>query len=47
MVDYTKDIRPIFAAKCYSCHGPEKQKGQLRLDRRADALKGGDSHAPD
>ncbi len=46
-VDFARDIQPIFQAKCYSCHGSEKQKGQLRLDRKADALKGGDSHAPD
>ncbi|KAF0177298.1 MAG: hypothetical protein FD161_2526 [Limisphaerales bacterium] len=46
-VDFTKDIKPLFESKCYSCHGPDKQKGQLRLDRKADALKGGDSHAPD
>ncbi|NBR86089.1 MAG: DUF1553 domain-containing protein [Proteobacteria bacterium] len=45
--DFTREIRPIFEAKCYSCHGPDKQKGQLRLDRKTDALKGGDSHAPD
>ncbi|MEQ2006093.1 MAG: DUF1553 domain-containing protein [Limisphaerales bacterium] len=46
-VDFTKDIKPLFGSKCHSCHGAEKQKGQLRLDRKADALKGGDSHAPD
>lgn len=46
-VDFAKDIKPIFESKCYSCHGPQKQKGELRLDRKADALKGGDSHAPD
>lgn len=46
-VDFTRDVQPLFARHCYSCHGPEKQKGQLRLDRKADALKGGDSHAPD
>jgi len=46
-VDFARDIRPIFETKCHSCHGPQKQKGQLRLDRKADALKGGDSHAPD
>ena len=46
-VDFARDIQPLFARHCYSCHGPEKQKGQLRLDRKADALKGGDSHAPD
>ncbi len=46
-VDFARDIQPIFAAKCYACHGPQKQKAQFRLDRKADALKGGDSHAPD
>ncbi len=46
-VDFARDVQPLFARHCYSCHGPEKQKGQLRLDRKADALKGGDSHAPD
>src|SRR5439155_14479254 len=42
-IDFARDIEPIFAERCYSCHGPEKQKGGLRLDRKADALKGGDS----
>jgi len=41
-VDFTKDVRPILDRHCVSCHGPEKQKGGLRLDRRADALRGGD-----
>lgn len=35
-VDFRKDIKPLFESKCYSCHGPDKQKGQLRLDRKAD-----------
>ncbi len=46
-VVFATDIQPIFEARCYSCHGPQKQKSELRLDRKADALKGGDSHAPD
>ncbi|MBT3471165.1 MAG: DUF1587 domain-containing protein, partial [Opitutae bacterium] len=29
---YEKDIRPILKAHCVKCHGPEKQKGKLRLD---------------
>src|SRR5262249_20979102 len=44
-VDFARDIRPILAKSCYSCHGPEKQKSGLRLDRKADALAGGDSGA--
>jgi len=42
-VDFTRDIRPIFAARCYACHGPEKQEGGLRLNVRASAYAGGDS----
>ena len=30
-VTYAKDIRPIFEASCFRCHGEEKQKGDLRL----------------
>lgn len=34
-------IRPILAEHCVGCHGPEKQKGKLRLDTRENMLKGG------
>jgi mono/diheme cytochrome c family protein len=44
-VDYTRDIQPIFKAACYSCHGPKSARGQLRLDDRKSALKGGISGA--
>jgi mono/diheme cytochrome c family protein len=40
-VDFGKDIQPIFQQNCIKCHGPEKQKGKLRLDSRDAALKGG------
>ncbi len=40
---YSTQIRPILERKCYGCHGPEKQKGHLRLDERATALSPGDS----
>lgn len=42
-VDYTKDIKPILAKNCYSCHGGGKAKGRLRVDSLAAMLKGGDS----
>ncbi len=42
-VDFTRDIEPIFAARCYQCHGTKMQLGGLRLDRRSSALKGGGS----
>ncbi|MDB6025127.1 MAG: Protein of unknown function (DUF1553)/Protein of unknown function (DUF1549)/Planctomycete, partial [Verrucomicrobiales bacterium] len=45
-VDFEKDIKPIFAASCLQCHGPEKQKGGFRLDLKTAALKGGDDYAP-
>jgi mono/diheme cytochrome c family protein len=40
--EFERDVRPILAKHCFSCHGPDKQRGGLRLDRRSDALKGGD-----
>jgi mono/diheme cytochrome c family protein len=46
MVDFAKDIRPIFEQHCLKCHGPEKQKSGYRVDVRESALKGGDEHAP-
>jgi uncharacterized membrane protein len=37
------EVWPIFDKYCVSCHGPEKAKGDLRLDTREGALKGGES----
>jgi hypothetical protein len=42
-VDCLRDIKPILARNCYSCHGPARQKAGLRLDTVAAALDGGDS----
>ncbi len=42
-VEFARDIEPLFASHCVKCHGSEKQKSGLRLDRKAAALKGGDS----
>ncbi len=36
-------VRAIFAHNCYKCHGPEKIKGDLRLDRRDMIFKGGEN----
>ncbi len=41
-VTYDKDIRPLFEASCFRCHGEEKQKGDLRLDTLQAVLKGGE-----
>ncbi|AMV40091.1 PSD1 and planctomycete cytochrome C domain-containing protein [Planctomyces sp. SH-PL62] len=40
---FEREIRPLLVEKCLSCHGPEKQKGGLRVDARAPLLEGGDS----
>ncbi len=36
---FAKDIKPIFDKSCSDCHGEKKQKGKLRLDTLANALK--------
>jgi mono/diheme cytochrome c family protein len=41
-VDFVKDIQPIFAARCYGCHGPQRQEAGYRLDAREVAIHGGD-----
>jgi len=40
-IDFQRDVQPIFREHCVSCHGPELQMNGFRLDRRADALRGG------
>ena len=40
-VDFAKEVLPILEKNCFKCHGPEKQKGKMRLDSREAALKGG------
>jgi Protein of unknown function (DUF1553)/Protein of unknown function (DUF1549)/Planctomycete cytochrome C len=42
-VDFAKEIEPILIKRCSECHGPDKQKADLRLDSRAAALKAGKS----
>lgn len=42
-VDFATEIRPILERHCFKCHGPDKQRNNLRLDRKSDAFKGGDS----
>ncbi|MFN0066586.1 MAG: c-type cytochrome domain-containing protein [Limisphaerales bacterium] len=41
-VTFDKDIKPLFEKSCVKCHGPEKQKGKLRLDSLEWTLKGAD-----
>ncbi len=37
---FANQIRPILAARCYSCHGPDTQQNGLRLDSLESVLKG-------
>ena len=41
-IDFEKHVQPILAQKCHSCHGDEVQQSGLRLDRRQNAMRGGD-----
>src|SRR6266545_5667872 len=45
VVDFQRDIQPLLARACISCHGPGKQRAGLRLDERAAAMQGSNSGA--
>ncbi len=40
--DYARDIKPLLAARCTSCHGSIRQKAGLRLDAAELIRRGGD-----
>src|SRR5262245_16751107 len=42
---FEKKVRPVLAEHCYQCHSSQAKKvrGSLRLDSRANTLKGGDT----
>jgi hypothetical protein len=42
---YAEVVQPILRQRCVPCHGPEKQKGDLRLDSLATIRHGGE-HGP-
>ncbi len=42
-LDFARDVRPILARSCVGCHNADKQRGGLRLDDSAAALRGGNS----
>lgn len=45
-VDFEQKIKPIFEEHCIDCHGPDKQKSDLRVDKRAFLLRGGNTGLP-
>src|SRR5687768_7247811 len=40
---FEQKIRPLLANNCFKCHGPDKQRGGLRLDSLTGMLSGGES----
>jgi mono/diheme cytochrome c family protein len=42
---FETSVLPVLAENCIRCHGPDKQRGELRLDSREAALTGGSSGA--
>ncbi|ETZ20594.1 DUF1549 domain-containing protein [Pedobacter sp. V48] len=42
-VELNTEVRAILAHSCYKCHGSEKVKGDLRLDGKHVAFKGGEN----
>ena len=41
-VDFVKDIQPLLELNCVACHREGHDKGNLRLDVKSEAFKGGD-----
>lgn len=40
---FETQVRPVLSTHCYSCHGKEKQEGELRIDSLQALLQGGES----
>jgi hypothetical protein len=45
-VDFARDVQPILKSRCLSCHDSRRHRGDLRLDVRANTLRGGESGKP-
>ena len=43
--DFAKDVAPIFADHCFSCHNPKAKKGKYDLSTFASAMKPGENGA--
>ena len=43
LASYEEHVAPLLQARCNSCHGARKQKGELRLDSPRAILAGGES----
>ena len=40
--DVSVEAVGLLKERCFSCHGPSRSENALRLDLRAEAIKGGD-----
>ena len=40
-VDFAKEVFPVFEKSCLVCHGAAQQMGELRLDSKTIAMRGG------
>jgi ankyrin repeat protein len=40
-VDFGRDVLPMIRQNCMTCHGPNVQMNNFRLDRRSTAMRGG------
>ncbi len=40
-IDFDQHIQPVLVRRCIACHGPDQQKGGLRLDLKTTTMKGG------
>ena len=38
-VDFSRDVQPVLARRCFACHGPETQEADLRFDDRSVATR--------
>lgn len=41
--DFDRQVAPILASRCLSCHGADTPHGELRMDTRDNLLQGGES----
>ena len=46
LTQFEREVRPVLEHRCLECHGPDKQKGGIRLDQKASLLGMGDSEQP-
>ena len=38
-VDFAQDVLPILRENCVECHGPQKQRAGMRIDRKSSVMK--------